>query len=177
VSEPYDAMPAQPPWDGEDSAHPAAGGAPASVVRAAWSLYGLAALQIFGMATALLAPDSAREAIRQTDPELTEAEVSTLFTIGLVFTIVVAAVFAGVYLLCARKVLAGRSWARVVASVLTGLVIVLDVLSLARGALTDSGDAFTPAITVVGLVLAAAVLAMAWSPTSNTYFTAPHARS
>lgn len=178
MSEPptFDSMPVLPPPNDEAAARGAAEPAPTPVVRAAWSLYGLAAVQIFGMVTALFSPDSAREAIRQTDPELTEAEVSTLFTIGLVFTIVVALVFAGAYVLCGRKVLAGRGWARVVASVLTGLVIVLDVLSLAGGTITEAGDALTPAITVAGLLLAVTFVAMAWSRPANEYFAAAHAR-
>jgi len=134
-------------------------------------LYGLAAVQVLSFLVGIFS-SSAEDAIRETDPSLTESEVSTLVTVGLVFSAVVSIAFAGLYVLCARKSLAGRAWARILGTVLTGLVVILSILALTGGALIGGTDVFTTILSVVGLALAVVFLVSIWSRPSNEFFAA-----
>lgn len=170
----YGSMPPPPAGYPDGGSAPAA--PPTNVQRAATCLYGLAGLQVVGLLLSIFTTDSARDAIRETDPSLTESEVSTLVTVGLVVSALVSLAFAGLFVLCARKVLAGRNWARITATVLTGLLVLLGALGLAGGALVGGAESITVVLTVISVALAFAFLVLAWTRPANSFFAAAGAR-
>lgn len=168
----YGSMPPQP-WDPPDPAGPAP---PVNVRRAAACMYALAALQVLAFLAGLVTTDRARTTIRESSPELTESEVTTALVFGLVVTAVFAAVFAGLYLLCARKLLGGRNWARITGTVLSALLLIFGVLAVTSGVALGGTDAITFGLTVVQLVLAVGFLYAAWTRPANAFFAAAASR-
>lgn len=150
---------------------------PRNVRRAAACMYALAGFQLLAFLAGLLTMDRAGVAIRDASPELTESEVTTAVAFGLVVTAVFAVVFAGLYLLCARKMLRGRNWARITGTVLSALVLAFGVLALTSGVALGGTDAITVGLTVIQLVLAVGFLYAAWTRPANAFFAAAAFRS
>lgn len=168
----YGSMP--PPGYPSDESPPAT--PPTNVQRAVTCLYALAAVQVLSLVYSLTSTDSTRDAIREADTSLSDSEVSTALAFGLIVVALFGAVFVGLYVLCGRKMQSGRNWARITATVLTGLLLMLGALSLAGGALVEGDDAVTTFLTLIELILAIAFLVLAWTKPANDYFAAAGAR-
>lgn len=95
---------------------------------------------------------------------LSETELDTVVTIGLIVGVVIAILFAGLYVLFAFKARAGRSWARIVLAVLTAL----GVLALVIGGISIAG--------VLSTVVAMVAVVLLFLPASNQYFAAGQTR-
>ena len=91
-------------------------------------------------------------------------------TVSLVTGIVVGVIAVGLWLWMAAANGAGKSWARIVATVLGALGALSAVLSL------TTGTGITIALQLVILVLAVAILVLLWRPASSAYFQARSAR-
>ena len=65
---------------------------------------------------------------------------------------------------------AGKSWARVVATVLGGLGVLSAIFTI------TTGTGLTVAMQLVSLVLAVTILVLLWRPASSAYFQARSAR-
>lgn len=148
---------------------------PRQVQRAAYCLYGLGALHLASMALGFFALDSAREAALRNDPDLTESELSGVVQASIVFSLVTALIFVGVYVLSGRKMLAGRTWGRVLGTVLAGLELAFGLVGLLGGALsgarlTDAANLRTVLITMAAVALSAAFLVLAWSGPATAFF-------
>ena len=76
----------------------------------------------------------------------------------------------GLWLWMAAANGAGKSWARVVATVLGALSVLSTVFSL------TSGTGVTIAMQLLSLVLAVAILVLLWRPASSAYFQARSAQ-
>lgn len=156
-----------PPAAGETAA--ALPEPPMAVRRAATILYISAGLAVIGLLLSLATRSSTEEAIRAATPSLTGAEVETAATLQLVVGGVVGLAFGFLYYLCGRKMLQGRSWARLVPTVLIGIGVLFSAVSLsAASAMTT-----TALISVlISLALGVAFLVSAWSRPSNDFFKA-----
>ena len=143
---------------------------PSSVTRAVQLMYVGAALSVVGILVAWTTKDQLREQVEAASPTLSPEAVDSATTISLGFATVVGLVGVGLWLWMAAANGAGRSWARVLATVLGALGALSAVFSL------TTGTGVTIALQLLSLVLAVAILVLLWRPASSAYFQARSAR-
>jgi hypothetical protein len=139
---------------------------PPSIRLAVNLMYIGAALAAFRIVLILALIGEVRDQIREDDPSLTDSEVSSRVTGGVAVAIVFALIGVGLWLWMAHENGAGKSWARVVATVLAGLNIVSSLLLLAGSAM---------GVNILGLaymVLAIVILVQLYRPDASAYYRA-----
>jgi hypothetical protein len=141
---------------------------PSSILNAVKLMYVGAALNIVGVIFAFIQRDEIRDQIRDSDDSLTADELDTAVAIALTFVVIVGLISVGLWLWMAAMNGRGKSWARVVASVLGGLNIVLTLLSFVGGQVTP----LAAVVSVVGIALAALILYLLYRPDSTRYYEA-----
>lgn len=166
---PYEPMPSAPPVDPRE--HPGAPARPKSVETAFMLWVINSALSLLGLVVTLLFDRDALRAAARTSLEgsgtsFTEAQLDQAVNASLIFTGVVAVLFFALYLLFAFKMRAGRNWARIVLTVLGGLSIVLNLVSLG----TTSGISMV--LTLASLALVGGAVFLMFQRDSNEYFNA-----
>ncbi|WP_028047267.1 hypothetical protein [Cellulomonas sp. URHE0023] len=139
---------------------------PSSVTRAVQLMYAGAALSLIGIVVAWATKNQLRDTLAESSPSLTPADVDTAVTIALVSATVVGLIAVGLWLWMAAANGAGKSWARIVATVLGGLGVVSTLFSL------RSATGTSIALNLLSLVLAVAILVLLWLPASSAYFRA-----
>jgi cytochrome c oxidase assembly factor CtaG len=110
--------------------------------------------------------DSVRDDIAERNPDFSAGEVDNAVTATVVFTVVLAALGVAVWIWMAETNRRGRKWARIVATVLGGLNILLTLIVLSQ--LT----AFDALVSVVSIALAATILWFLYRPESSQYYDA-----
>ena len=143
---------------------------PSSVTRAVQLMYVGAALSLLGIVVAWATKSQLSDQIEASSPTLTPDQVESAVTISLWAGIVVGLVAVGLWLWMAAANGAGKSWARVVATVLGALSVLSTLFSL------TSGTGVTIAMQLLSLVLAVAILVLLWRPASSAYFQARSAQ-
>lgn len=136
---------------------------PSSVTRAVQLMYVGAVLSAVGVVVTWTTRAQLRDQVAAASPTLTADQVESAATISLAVATVVGLVAVGLWLWMAAANAAGRSWARVVATVLGGLGVLSAVFSL----MTATG--VTVATQLLSLVLAVAILVLLWRPASSEY--------
>jgi hypothetical protein len=126
-----------------------------------WIWIAGAVLSILGALYSLTQRDQFAEALRNTPQasQLSPEEFDAAVSASLLFAVVLGVVFAGLYILFALQMRAGKNWARVVLTVLTALSLV----SMLFGA--SLLGLFTALISVVAVV-------MLYMPNAKAYFDA-----
>ncbi|WIX89959.1 hypothetical protein [Amycolatopsis sp. DG1A-15b] len=119
-------------------------------------------LLIFGNRDKIAA--TMRDTNRQRGGNLTDAQIDQAVNVTMIVAVVIAVVIAGLYLLFAFKLRAGRNWARIVLTVLAAL----QLLSVVTGQSTVGGYVAVLA-AVIGVVLS-------FTGPSNAYFAAVKGR-
>jgi len=142
---------------------------PSSVTRAVQLMYVGAALSLIGIVVAWATKSQLRDQVAKASPSLTPDQVDTALTVSLVIATVVGLVAVGLWLWMAAANGAGKSWARVLSTVLGGLSVVSTLVTL------RSATGITIALQLVSLVLAVAILVLLWRPASSEYFRAQSA--
>ena len=173
LNDPGSSMPVAPPVAPQYRDQQAAAAAvarPSSVTRAVQLMYVGAALSVVGIVVAWTTKSQLRDQIEATSPTLTPDQVESAVTISLWAGIVVGLIAVGLWLWMAAANGAGKSWARVLATVLGGLGVLSAILSL------TTGTGITIALQLLSLVLAVAILVLLWRPASSAYFQARSAR-
>jgi hypothetical protein len=177
---PYQGPPYQgPPYQGPPYGYggpvplPAAPGS----VKGAFLIYLIAALlALIGIVLALTS-DVWKNAIASGGVTTSGLSVESAVTIAKVTTVIVGVIFLGLYLLFAFKMRAGRNWARIVLTVLSGLSI-LSSFS-ASASVTVNGEVYksssTQASGVIGGILAVVAIVLMYLSSSNQYFAATKA--
>lgn len=177
----------QTPYPGEQPAQPAYGsyptgpaGAPrqappapeqpSSISLAVKLMVTGAVVSLLSLVVALvglgsLKDDIARQ-LREDDPSVTQSTIDAAYAVGIVFAVVVGAISVLLWLWMAWKNGQGRSWARVVATVLGALNVVFTLLSFAAGGL----ETVTLLLSLVNLVLAVVILVLLWRKESTQFF-------
>jgi hypothetical protein len=139
---------------------------PRSIVTAMKLMYLGAGLQVVGAITTFLLQDTIRDSIADSDRTLTESELDSAMAGVLAVTVITSLIAIGLWVWMAYANGQGKSWARIVASVLGGLNIVFTVLNLAGG----NVPALALLVSLFGVGLAGYILWLLWRPESTQYY-------
>jgi uncharacterized membrane protein (UPF0136 family) len=139
---------------------------PREVDWASKILFGLAGLGIVNTLLSFTMKDEIRDIVRDENPDYSADRVDSAVNGILGFAVVFGIVFALIYVLLGRKVLQGRRWARVVATIL----LVINALNLA-GLSRPQPGALRVLSAIAGLA-AIAALVFLWRQPSKDFFRA-----
>ena len=140
---------------------------PPSISRAVILMYVGAAISAVTALIPLLFRDSIRDAIEESDTSLTADEIDAAVNVTVGIGLVVGLIGVALWLWMASANKAGKSWARVVATVLGGLNILFTVLSLSTG-----GGGIALIVNLISIVLAGYILYLLYRPESSQYYAA-----
>ncbi len=157
----------QPYPSGGQMPEPQRPGPPQPIQMAVKLMYAGAALSAVDLIVGLLTIGSLKTAIRKADPTFTSSQIHTA-EVGLVgFAVFFGLVGIGLWLWMAVANNRGKSWARIVGTVLFGLNTLFLVLSLVRPH-ASVGLVFSLVVWLAGL----GAVVLLWRPESSQYFTA-----
>jgi hypothetical protein len=163
-----------PAWSGPADGGSAAWGEPAApaeppqtLQRAAILMYVGAAISAITALIPLLFRDSIRDAIADADSTLSASDVDAATNVTIGISVVVGIIGVALWLWMASANKAGKSWARVVATVLGGLNILFTLLSLGTG-----GGGAGLVVNLVSIILAGYILYLLYRPESSQYYAA-----
>ena len=146
--------------------------APPSITRAARVMYIGALASVLGIVIDLTTYSSLQNAIathqRKNGKPLTHAQVVDLAHVEVVVLVVVGLIAAVVWIWLGRSCLAGKSWARVVSTVLFAISTIGAFVSIGGGAVS-AGNAtriYGFAVWIVGLI----AIVFLWQRASSDYF-------
>lgn len=142
--------------------------APQSVIRAARVMYVGAAASVIGIVIDLLQRHSIRNAIVKHNPSLTASKVTTTYHAELVILVVAGLIAAGLWIWMARANLAGKSWARIVSTVL----FAIETISVISSATVVAGGGATRVYAIVVWVIGLVAIVLLWQRSSSAYFRA-----
>lgn len=127
-----------------------------------------AAMSLVGILATFSQRDTLRRQIIENNPSFSAEKIDQALTIGLTVAVVVGLIFLVLYVLLAKQVRKGASWARVVTFVLAGLGILSGLIGLA-------GDApgLNKALALVGVALDASIVWLLTRQPSREYFNPP----
>jgi hypothetical protein len=141
---------------------------PSGITRAVQLMYVGAGLGVVGIALGWATKSQLHDKIANGSTR-SASDVDALVTTSLVTATIVGLIGVGLWLWMAAANKAGRSWARIVATVFGGLNVVFTLLGLTQ----SSGASI--ALDVVSLVLAVTILVLLWKPESSAYYKAKSA--
>ena len=131
-----------------------------------------AVLSLVSVIVSLLTLDSLKdtigEAMREADPDVSQATIDAAYTVGLVSGMVGGVIAVGLWLWMAWKNGQGRSWARVVATVFGAVNLVFTAVSFGSPGMT----AISLAFGAINLILAAVIIVLLWRKPSTAYYNA-----
>jgi hypothetical protein len=157
-------------WGGDPS--PAAPEQPSTIRTAVRLMWAGAALSLLSLVVSLVALDSMESRVRSrltaSDTRLTPAEVDGLLGVIVAIAVITSLIAILLWLWMAWKNGQGRSWARIVATVLGGLNLVSSLAGVSSG---QSGG-LGLLLTFVNLALAVVILALLWSKPSSAFYDA-----
>jgi sorbitol-specific phosphotransferase system component IIBC len=160
-------MPPPPPFQYESPGMTAAPATPPPpLVTAVRLMYVGAALSAIFLIIGLTQGDSLRDQIADNQPELSANELDAAVAVGTAVAVIIGLISVGLWIWMAVMNGKGRSWARVVATVLGGLNIVFTLIGLTQN--TGIGTI----VNMVSIVLAAAILWLLYRPESSAYYAA-----
>lgn len=107
-----------------------------------------------------------RDSLRKSDANYTQSSLDAAYAVAIGGAVFAALVGVGLWLWMAWKNGEGRSWARVVATVLAGINLLSTIYTLTAGRSTGA----SMAIAVVNLVLAAVILVLLWRKESSDFY-------
>ncbi|PZF84985.1 hypothetical protein [Jiangella anatolica] len=175
--QPWESAPppsAPPAWSGPVDGGAAAWGDPTPpseppqpIRRAAILMYVGAAISAITALIPLLFRDSIRDAIEDSDTSLSADELDTAVNVAVGFAVVIGLIGVALWLWMAAMNKAGKSWARVVATVLGGLNILFTVISLGTG-----GGGAGLILNLASIALAGYILYLLYRPESSAYYAA-----
>lgn len=139
--------------------------APQSVLNAVKFMYAGAAVSLIEVIISLTTIGGLKSAIEKAFPKYTAAQVHTAEITGVVGLVISGLIGVGLWVLMARLNQSGRSWARIVASVLFG-INTLELLYLLKSPGTVLGTIFAVVLWVVGL----GAIVFLWRRESSDFF-------
>jgi len=131
-------------------------------------MYVGAALSAISFLTSLLTQDSAREQLLERDPTMNEEQLDTAVAFGVALAVVIGLIAILLWVWMAETNRRGKSWARIVATILGALNIVFTLVGLLLGG--NSG--LLVIFSLVSAALAAVILYLLYRPDSGAYYEA-----
>ncbi|PJI93388.1 hypothetical protein [Luteimicrobium subarcticum] len=167
---PYGGMPTAPQYAATPAGPPVA--APPSITLAVRLMFVGAALSLVGIILAWATKDALRDQLRDasSSSSLTPSELDTLLNVSLAVATVVGLIGVGLWIWMALANGAGKSWARIVSTVLGALSVVTTLVNLTR----ESGASM--ALSVVSIALAVVILVLLWRRESSEFYAARSAK-
>lgn len=145
-------------------------GPPPSVVMAVRLMYTGAVVSAASLVVGLATVGSLRTALHKSDPSLTSAQLHDLQTVVIVGSVAIGLISIGLWVWMALMNKAGKSWARIVATVLFGLDTVFLLLGLAR-----AGAAAGTLVSILTWLIGLGAVIFLWRKDASEYFTAQSA--
>ncbi|MGH8823844.1 MAG: hypothetical protein ACRDVN_05150 [Jiangellaceae bacterium] len=145
-------------------------GPPPSIVAAVKLMYVGAGLSLLGTLFGLTTRDAMRDQLVEDNPDMTTGEIDRAVNIATGVGVVIGLIAVGLWLWMARTNGRGLAWARIVATVLFGLNIVLTLYNLSQT------TGFGVVVSVVSIVLAGAILWLLYRRDATEYYGAVSAR-
>ncbi len=160
---------------------PSAPEQPSAVATAVKLMWAGAALAVIGAVLGLMTTDKATvaEQMREADAGVTQTEIDAGYISSMVILVIFSLIAVGLWAWMAWKNGQGRSWARVVATVLGGLGILSILGSLAFAGAMGAGGGGGVGSIILGLaqiVLAVVILVLLWKKESTEYYEAVSAQ-
>lgn len=138
-------------------------------VRLMWAGAAVSLLQlVVGLATLGSAKDDIRDELIKDDPNVSQSTIDAAYAIGIVFVVVLGVLGILAWLWMAWKNGQGRTWARIVATVLGGLNVLVTLLSL----VAPNAEPAALVFAFINLVLAVAILVLLWRKESSDFYVA-----
>lgn len=159
------------PTGGQQPMTPVPAEPPQSVRRAVNLMYAGAAVSVVGLIIEVFTVGSLKSAIRSSNSNLTASQIHSVEIGTIVFEVVIGLIGVGLWIWMARMNLAGRSWARILASVLFGL----STLSL-LSTIVRPNSAVTVIYEVVVWLVGLGAIWMLWQRESSAYIKASSSR-
>jgi hypothetical protein len=145
---------------------------PPSITRAVLVMYVGAAASLIGIIVDLTTYSSLQRALAtrrgKNGQLLTHGQVVSLAHVEVVVLVVVGLIAAGLWIWLARSSRAGKSWARIVSTVLFAIATIDAFVSIGGGALSAGGATriYGFVIWIIGLV----AIVLLWQRASSDYF-------
>ena len=153
---------------------PARPAPPPSVVMAVRLMYAGAVVSAVSLVVGLATVGSLRRALHKSDPTLTSAQLHNLQTVVVAGSVAVGLISIGLWVWMALMNKAGKSWARIVATVLFGLDTLFLLLGVAR-----AGAAASSLVSILIWLIGLGTVILLWRRDSSEYIaaqSAPRAR-
>ena len=160
----------QPYPSGGQVPEPVRAGPPPSVVMAVRLMYAGAVVSAVSLVVGLATVGSLRTALHKSQPSLTPTQLHDLQTVIVVGSVVVGLISIGLWVWMALTNKAGKSWARIVATVLFGLDTLFLLLGLAR-----AGAAASFLVSILIWLIGLGAVILLWRKDSSEYITAQSA--
>ena len=156
----------QPYPGGAQMPEPSRPSAPQSVLRAAQLMYAGAAVSLIGIIVDLTTLSSTKSKIESQHHNWTVTQVNNAEHVAIGVFIVSGLLGAALWLWMARANKAGKSWARIVATVL----FAIDTLNVALGTAAVSGGGVTRLYALVVWLIGLGAVLLLWQRRSSEYF-------
>ena len=144
-------------------------GPPPSVVMAVRLMYAGAVVSALSLIVGLATIGSLRSSLHKSDPTLTASQLHSLQTVVVVGSVFIGVISVGLWVWMALMNKAGKSWARIVSTVLFGLDTLFLLLGLAR-----AGAAGGTLVSILTWLIGLGAIIYLWRKDSSAYF-APQA--
>jgi hypothetical protein len=139
--------------------------APVSIARAVRLMYAGAAASLIAIGIDFIGIGSLRTRIANANPKLTAAQITNAEHVAIGLFIASGLIGAALWLWMARANGDGKSWARIVATVLFAIDTIGQFVGLG-GSLATVGRVFSILVWLIGL----ATIVLLWQRTSTEYF-------
>jgi hypothetical protein len=143
---------------------------PPSVVMAVRLMYAGAVVSAVSLVVGLATVGSLRSSLHKSQPTLTPTQLHDLQTIVVVGSVVIGLISIGLWVWMALMNKAGKSWARIVATVLFGLDTLFLLLGVAR-----AGAAASSLVSILIWLIGLGAVVLLWRKDSTEYITAQSA--
>ena len=159
------------PSAGQPPEGPARPAPPASVAMAVRCMYAGAAVSAVSLIISLATIGNLRSALHQRDPKLTASQLHTLEGFLVATAVITGVIGIALWIWMALMNRAGKSWARIIGTVLFGV----DTLFLLAG-LVQAGAAAGALVSILTWLVGLAAVVFLWRRESTEFFNAARAR-
>jgi FtsH-binding integral membrane protein len=144
-----------------------------NAVRLMWVGAGLAALYlVISLIMLGSLKDDIRDELRRQGEEITQSKVDTAFNVAVISFIVFGLLGIALWAWMALMNSQGKRWARILATVLGALNIVINLLSLLGASAGTDTNAIGTTFTILNLIVAIAALVFMYRKDASAYYAA-----